>query len=149
MLGQTSGPEREIAFGFDRVVAALYGVAGMILLAAGSITDYIGQSGTDCSGTFYSGGAIDYSCYPTGNTGEAGAGLVLIGFILLVYAWYRASEARKTFNLRGGFPPSTGIPTPLPPAPPSQPPPASVCRVCGTQCLRGSTFCSRCGARLG
>jgi zinc-ribbon domain len=146
VAAHSPGSDRAIVAALERIIAGLWGLAGVILVAGGGIVDYVSES-SSCNGVS-DAGSISYTCTPSGS-GVAGGLLILIGLILLVIAWDKARDAGKGF-----LPPPPPFPSAVQGAPPpaiNPPQPVSgfvACATCGAQLPAGSRFCNRCGSPL-
>lgn len=136
-------PLTEVAWHSKYIVASLYGLAGVVFLAATMIevTDPVVASLT-CAGSMYSAGcSVNY---------QAAYGAILPGLLalfLLVGSYWKISELRNTPILTPPVaqpPAASVVPNPAPPAAPGRP--NVFCPTCGRP--RGSLderLCSGCG----
>lgn len=98
MAAQLPATDREIRYGFDRVIAGLWGIAGVIVLAAAALLDAIGFA-TQCIGVS-SGGVSSYTCNSIWSQSDSGTlvALNVIGLALLFAAWRNWSSARAAYQ---------------------------------------------------
>lgn len=142
-----SPTQQAILISLSYLRVALWALAGVILLAAGAVVDYIPQ--ITCS----PGGTSSYCSTSSG--GFEGGGLVVLGLALLIYAGYRGNQVYKAEKKQAWGPPAIAAPA-ASSYPPSvaQPtvPRANApgnCTNCGAPLVQGARFCPGCGRSVG